>query len=133
MISSPEERQRLRRTRRWKRRVRIAAPFLCLPPLVGVLMLSVDLIEYQPQRPRERLNDRPIARTEPAPTRVDRASLAPGSSPSISVSASSVVDARALRASELDSASADPFALEMRIQAPESLRPSARPHALGTP
>ncbi len=38
-----------RRVRRWSRRARIAAPFLVVPAILGLLILSVDLIEYQPQ------------------------------------------------------------------------------------
>jgi len=31
--------------------------------LIGTLALSVDLIEYQPQEPRDRLSDRPLPET----------------------------------------------------------------------
>ena len=55
---SPEERLSRRRSRRWKRRARIAGPFLGIPILLVTLTLSVDLIEYDPQP--ERPNDRPI-------------------------------------------------------------------------
>lgn len=65
---TPEERQRRRRIRRWKRRGRIVAPFLGVPILLAALALSVDLIEYRPQPKRERLSDRPI-RIEPQSTR----------------------------------------------------------------
>ena len=57
---SPEERMERRRTRRWKRRARIAGPFLGVTMMLGALTLSVDLIEYQPQEPQQRLTDRPI-------------------------------------------------------------------------
>ena len=57
---SPEERLQRRRVRRWKRRARIAGPFLGLPLLVGTLALSVDLITYSPAPAREKLADRPL-------------------------------------------------------------------------
>jgi len=57
---SPEQRTQRRRARRWRRRGRIVAPFLGIPLLMGTLALSVDLIEYHPQQPRERLSDRPL-------------------------------------------------------------------------
>ena len=57
---SPEERLQRRRARRWKRRARIAGPFLGLPLLVGTLALSVDLITYSPAPEREKLTDRPL-------------------------------------------------------------------------
>lgn len=58
---SSEERMQRRRARRWKRRARIAGPFLGLPLLVGALALSVDLITYAPVPPREKLADRPMS------------------------------------------------------------------------
>ena len=57
---SSEERMQRRRARRWKRRARMAGPFLGIPLLLGTLSLSVDLIEYDPQPEGERLADRPI-------------------------------------------------------------------------
>lgn len=56
---SPEERKQRRRSRRQKRRARLAGPFLGIPLLLGTLMLSVDLIEYDLQPEGERLVDRP--------------------------------------------------------------------------
>ena len=44
----PGHRLARRRARRWKRRARIAVPFLGLPLLFGTLALSVDLITYTP-------------------------------------------------------------------------------------
>lgn len=61
---SPEQRLQRRRVRRWKRRARIAGPFLGLPLLVGTLALSVDLITYSPAPPREKLADRPLPTAE---------------------------------------------------------------------
>jgi hypothetical protein len=45
---SRDDRLVMRRERRWRRRGRIAAPFLAVPVMLGLLLLSVDLIEYQP-------------------------------------------------------------------------------------
>lgn len=61
---SPEERLQRRRARRWKRRARIAGPFLGLPLLLGTLALSVDLITYSPAPAREKLTDRPLPKVE---------------------------------------------------------------------
>jgi len=58
---SPAERMQRRRSRRWKRRARMAGPFLGIPLLLGTLTLSIDLIEYDPQLEGERLMDRPIS------------------------------------------------------------------------
>lgn len=68
---SPEERMQRRRARRWKRRARMAGPFLGLPVLLGSLALSVDLIEYEPQSPSNRLADRPLSIEEPETTRTN--------------------------------------------------------------
>ena len=57
---TPDERAQRRRVRRWKRRARILAPFLGLPILLAALALSVDMIEYVPQPPPDKLADRPI-------------------------------------------------------------------------
>lgn len=56
---SPEDRMALRRARRWRRRARIAAPFMALPVMLGLLVLSVDLIEYRPSSHAHRPNERP--------------------------------------------------------------------------
>ena len=69
---SPDERKQRRRVRRWKRRARMVGPFLGVTAVLVTLALSVDLIEYQPQPPKERLTDRPIpeavrARNLPGP------------------------------------------------------------------
>ena len=56
---SPAERKQRRRSRRRKRSARTAGPFLGIPLLLGTLMLSVDLIEYDLQPEGERLVDRP--------------------------------------------------------------------------
>jgi len=56
---SPEERKQRRRSRRRKRSARLAGPFLGIPLLLGTLMLSVDLIEYDLQPESERFVNRP--------------------------------------------------------------------------
>lgn len=51
MSQEPEskvDRQQRRRIRRWQRRARLAAPFLAVPAMLGLLIASVDLVEYQP-------------------------------------------------------------------------------------
>ncbi len=68
VASTPEEKLQRRRARRWKRRARIAGPFLGIMILLTALSLSVDLIEYQPREDAHRLSDRPI-RLSPRPTR----------------------------------------------------------------
>ncbi len=70
---TPDERFQRRRMRRWKRRGRILGPFLGVPILLAALSLSVDWIEYTPQRGPDRLVDRPIRllpsqQTLPTPT-----------------------------------------------------------------
>jgi len=40
--------------------MRIAAPFAGVPLLLATLLVSVDLIEYKPQAPREKLTTRPM-------------------------------------------------------------------------
>jgi hypothetical protein len=46
--------------------MQLVSPFLCLPLLLGALMLSVGLIEYQAGPIRPRLSDRPAALPKPA-------------------------------------------------------------------
>lgn len=83
---SPEERLQRRRLRRWKRRFRMAGPFVGVALVMGTLSLSVDLIEYAPQKDqeKERLSDRPMpaavlerqrARSEPTGPSVSGPSL----------------------------------------------------------
>lgn len=72
-VSKLEERIRNRRQRRWKRRGRIIAPFAALPLLVAALMLSVDIIEYAPQEPRE---NKPVAQPIVKPPKRIQPSLA---------------------------------------------------------
>ncbi len=51
---SGDDRRAMRRARRWRRRARIAGPFLVVPAMLGLLVLSVDLIEYQPSPASDR-------------------------------------------------------------------------------
>ena len=67
-IDSPEDRLALRRTRRWRRRARIVAPFMTVPVMLGLLVLSVDLIEYQPASHADRPAERPRATAPATPT-----------------------------------------------------------------
>lgn len=97
---SPEERMQRRRARRWRRRARMAGPFVGLSALLGTLALSVDLIEYQPQVQKNRLSDRPlpaaVANPQPERPRLPGASMgtSTGASMATSVSSASVVTAR---------------------------------------
>ncbi len=45
-----EERIQRRRLRRWKRRGRILAPFAAIIVLLGLLLLSVNIIQQTPQK-----------------------------------------------------------------------------------
>ena len=65
---SPNDRMALRRTRRWRRRARIVVPFLTVPVILGLLVLSVDLIEYQPASRADRPNEPPRAAAPATPT-----------------------------------------------------------------
>jgi len=70
---TPEERLARRRVRRWKRRARIAGPFLGVSLLFAALSLSVNLIEYEPMTEPDRLSDRPMYLETPKETeRVSR-------------------------------------------------------------
>lgn len=67
---SNEDRLARRRARRWQRRLGLFAPFLAVPGVLIVLMLSVDLIEHRPDaRERARTAERapkPAPRVAPA-------------------------------------------------------------------
>jgi hypothetical protein len=70
MLDSTEsqaDRLARRRARRWQRRARIAGPFLVVPVMLGLLVLSVDLIEYQPAEPTGSAKNRPRAASAPRP------------------------------------------------------------------
>jgi hypothetical protein len=60
VADSSEEKLHRRRVRQWKRRARIAGPFIGITLLIAALSLSVGLIEYQPRENPDRLSDRPI-------------------------------------------------------------------------
>jgi hypothetical protein len=63
--SKLEERINNRRRRRWNRRARIIAPFASLPILLATLLLSVDIIEYEPQQPRIDSANKSVSRSMP--------------------------------------------------------------------
>lgn len=70
MLDSTEsqaDRLARRRARRWQRRARIAGPFLVVPAMLGLLVLSVDLIEYQPAEPAGLAKSRPRAASAARP------------------------------------------------------------------
>lgn len=81
-MDSGDDRRALRLARRWRRRARIAAPFLVVPAMLGLLVLSVDLIEYRPS---------PESDDASAPPRSERA--VPGASDGPSESMSHAPDA----------------------------------------
>ncbi len=127
---SPDERMQRRRARRWKRRMRMAGPFLGIPLLLGTLALSVDLIEYDPEPAPARLSDRPIPKAvaEKAAARGE----APTSAPS--VSGASVVESGATSFAPTRSPSPD---LELQLGAEGTTReqipdfaPPPAPYAL---
>lgn len=86
---SREDRLAMRRARRWRRRGQIAAPFLAVPVMLGLLLLSVDLIEYQPSTDADPPAARPLDAVPATSTRpADDAvpiRLSPGSALSVSV------------------------------------------------
>ncbi len=86
---SQDVRLAMRRARRWRRRARIAAPFLAVPVMLGLLLLSVDLIEYQPSTDAEgpKARSQNAAPATPASLAAGRAAmgLAPESALSVSV------------------------------------------------
>lgn len=75
---SNDDRLARRRARRWSRRARIFAPFLAVPGMLGVLMLSVNLIEHQPAVSRRGTpSDRSTTSLRPAERWPERATSAP--------------------------------------------------------
>lgn len=122
-----EERIQNRSSRRWKRRARIAAPFAGVPLLFGMLALSVDLIEYQPQEPRPKLNSRPIA-TRALEARPAKPA-ARHQATQTAISTSAMMDTHridSMQAGELDSKLLDG---EMPIPSTSDLRPPTRPYS----
>ena len=117
--SGPRSHRRL--VRRWKRRLWIAAPFLSLPLLLGMLVLSVDLIEYRPEEPPRRQGDRPIpAESEPEKT-VDRSNRR-------SVSTASVVQRELVPLERPAPISASALELDLDLRLPElDLSPAPAP------
>lgn len=59
-VRTPKERLARRRARRWKRRARIAGPFVGISILFATLSLSVGLIEYEAMTDMERLSGQSI-------------------------------------------------------------------------
>lgn len=121
---SPEERLQRRRVRRWKRRGRIVAPFLGVSVLLATLAVSVDLVEYQPQPPSNRLSDRPL------PAAMSQSSPARAIPLGSAVSNTSVVTTEPLR----DAASLDVHLMPGEAKAPaesdRAFAPPQRPYAM---
>ena len=91
------DRSTRRRLRRWRRRAQVVAPLLAVPAMLGLLILSVDLIEYQPSPPAR--SDSP---REASAVRFDKAHALEVEPQS--VSALSVVDSLAVGPDGFDSA-----------------------------
>lgn len=120
---SPDERHARRRARRWKRRIRIAAPFLGIPLLLLALSLSVDLIEYQPAEEPDRLTDRPI------PSEVLERNKEGALEPMARVSSTSVTTASPFVTSPTPGLDEEALGLEMTHPA-QPLSPPKPPSAL---
>ena len=107
-IDSLIERVGRRRVRRWSRRARIAAPFLVVPAILGLLILSVDLIEYQPQKsPRAASSPTAPVATRHAAARPEAVFVEPQGVSSISVVESPLSSASPLPSGIEVGASAD--------------------------
>jgi len=111
MRHPPEHRSQHRLVRRWRRRLRIAAPFLSLPLLLGMLVLSVDLIEYRPEEPPERLSERPIP-PSPQPK-------SPAASDQRSISTASVAQPEAIPLTRPQPISPTALELDLDLRLPE--------------
>ena len=110
-MDSGEDRRAMRLARRWRRRARIAAPFLVVPAMLGLLVLSVDLIEYRRSPKPDRAS---------APTRSER--TVPSKPDGLSDSMSHAPDA-ALSVSVVETP-ASPSPATGRVAAPESGLPA---------
>ena len=117
---SPDQRMQRRRARRWKRRARIAGPFLGVPLLLGTLVLSIDLIEYQPQKPKPRLADRPMPEAVIAKQRARSVPL-----PS-AISSNSVVTSRAQRGEALAGLAPNDASLDVTLGDEDRTGPGRR-------
>lgn len=94
---SQDDRLAMRRARRWRRRGRIAGPLLAVPVVLGLLLLSVDLIEYQPST---HIDPRQASTPDAAPVTPNRSAadpfemaLAPESTSSVAIAASPLSEA----------------------------------------
>lgn len=123
MSEGLEDRIKHRRSRRWKRRARMAAPFAALPFLFAALVLSVDIIEYQPQKPRPKLADRPLPKLHKSKPQTFSTSTR------AAIGTSAIVDENLMNdAQNPNRASATANA--PLIPMPQSLRPPTPPYAL---
>lgn len=83
---SLDDRLARRRLRRWSRRAKLAGPLLAVPAILALLILSVDLIEYQPQKQSRRASERPApVATRHSATHPDAIVVEPQSLSSLSV------------------------------------------------
>jgi hypothetical protein len=107
-----------RRIRRWKSRARLAAPFLALPSMLGLLILSVDLIEYQPGEAAKPAHPRSAADARRAETGLQAIAVDPQSVSALSVVGSPAIGSDVLGASVVGSAT--PIAATMPSGSPLS-------------
>ena len=103
-LTDLEERVKNRQWRRWKRRVRIVAPFAALPLLLCTLLLSIDIVEYSPKLTGQNLAERKaqgqVERIQPIPAA--RAAIATSA-----ITQTSVLDADRVNIPKLDIAGDD--------------------------
>jgi hypothetical protein len=93
-----------RRIRRWKSRARVAAPLLAVPAMLGLLILSVDLIEYRPDEAAKPTHPRFQAEVRRAETGSQTIAFDPQSLSDLSIVGSSAIGSDAFGASVVGSA-----------------------------
>jgi hypothetical protein len=116
---TPEEKLHRRRVRQWKRRARIAGPFIGITILLAALALSVGLIEYQPRENPNRLSDRPI--------RLSTRTITQRSDSLVGDSIASSVSVVSERAAEIDS---DMHTLDLTLPSTPVARVPTPPEAI---
>lgn len=120
-MSPSQKRTMQRRLRRWKRRIRHVSPILCLPLLLGTLMLSVDLIEYRADPIRVQGSDLPVA----PPAKTLSLELEVGVEP-VPVSSHSVVEPEIAGAQGPETVSPEAIARETQYFDPTNLHAQAQ-------
>ena len=108
-----------RRIRRWKRNARAAAPLLAVPAMLGLLILSVDLIEYQPGASAKPARPPSAADERHAESGLQTFPVDPQSVSALSIVDSSALESDALGASVVGS-TAMPIEAAMQSGTPPS-------------